>query len=112
MAGLLFCHGIFGYAHQVGDEPDLHASHAGPMGMHHTSPDRDQGVASHHAVATGGYLAVLSSMLVGALFWARSRIFRMPVSLATRRAERRPATPVVPYPPRGPTLHLLQVIRL
>ncbi|MGH3147974.1 MAG: hypothetical protein ACRDTR_19455 [Rubrobacter sp.] len=60
----------------------------------------------------GGYFAVLVSMLVGALFWARSRSFRVPVSLATRLLERRPIVPVITYPPRGPTLYLLQVIRL
>lgn len=112
MAALLFCHGVFGYAHAVGGGMDVHATHAAPMELHHASPDQEPGVASHHAAATGGYFAVLASMLVGALFWARSRSFRMPVGLATRRVERRPAVPVVPYPPRGPTLYILQVIRL
>lgn len=89
-----------------------HTTHAAPMELHHASSDQEQGVASQHAAATGAYFVVLASMLVGALFWARSRSFRMPVGLATPRAERRPAVSIVPYPPRGPTLYLLQVIRL
>ena len=114
VATLLLCHGIYGYEHQLVDGSDLrsnHTAHAGPMGTHHTPSDESGGSTSHHEKAAGGYFAVLISVLLGVILWPWRRSFRMPAIHATPRTTKRFVAPLVPYPPRGPTLYLFQVIR-
>jgi hypothetical protein len=108
VATLLLCHGIYGYEHQLVTDSDLQVSHtapAAPMHAHHTSG------GDHHAKAAGGYFAVLISLLLGTILWPGRRSFRMPTVRAVRRITKGFAVPLVPYPPRGPTLYLFQVIR-
>lgn len=83
-----------------------------PMTMHHAPSDHGAGNTSYHAKAAGGYFAVLISVLLGAILWSWRRIFRMPVICAAHPTGAWYIAPLVPYPPRGPTLFLFQVIRL
>jgi len=82
------------------------------MGTHHTSSEEGGGSTSYHEKAAGGYFAVLISVLLGAFLWSWRRSSRTPVMPLTRRITKRRIASLVPYPPRGPTLYLFQVIRL
>ncbi len=106
VVALLFCHGAFGYAHQVSpaDAPAAHAAHA--AGGHQPDADGDTGV-SHLGDAYSATLLVL-------LFWALllpggggSAAPLVPVVAGARGGRRVGGLP----PPRGPTLLSLQVFR-
>jgi hypothetical protein len=112
VATLLLCHGIYGYEHQLANGSDLraaHTTHAGPMGTHHKESG---GNTSHHEKAAGGYFAVLISVLLGVFLWSWRQSFRTPAMPLMHWITKRLISPLVPYPPRGPTLYLFQVIRL
>ena len=114
MATLLLCHGIYGYEHQFASGPDLrvaHTTHPDQMAKHHTSSEEGGGGPSHHAKTVGGYFAVLISVLLGAILLSWRRSFLVRAIQAMRQITKRPAAPLVAYPPRGPTLYLFQVIR-
>ncbi len=110
VVALLFCHGAFGYAHQLppADAPATHAAHAAhAAGGHQPGADGDTGV-SHLGDAYFATLLVL-------LFWALllpggggSAAQRVPVVAGARGDRRVGGLP----PPRGPTLFSLQVFRL
>jgi len=92
--------------------PEAHKIHAAPTGTHHTSSHEGGESTGQHATVSGGYFAVLISVLLGVILSSWRRGFRVPAVRATRHFTKRLVAPLVPYPPRGPTLYLFQVIRL
>ncbi|CAA9516390.1 MAG: hypothetical protein AVDCRST_MAG05-3334 [uncultured Rubrobacteraceae bacterium] len=107
VVALLFCHGAFGYAHQLppAEASATHAAHA--AGGHQPGADGEAGVPH----LGGAYFATLLVLL----FWAlllpgggRSAALRVPVVAGARGDRRVGGLP----PPRGPTLFSLQVFRL
>jgi hypothetical protein len=113
-ATLLLCHGIYGYEHQFvgGSEPGSGRTiHAVTMGTHHTSSDHGGGGTGLHTTVSGVYFAVLISLLLSTFLWSWRQSFRMPAIRTTRRIAKRLIAPLVPHPPRAPTLYLFQVIR-
>ncbi len=106
VVALLFCHGAFGYAHQLPpvEAPSAHAAHA--MGGHQPAPD--QAPDGLHLGDT--YFATLLLLLFGALLLLGGGVWRIakPPTLAPWVAGHR----VRGLPsPRGPTLPSLQVFR-
>ena len=107
---LLICHGAFGGLHQLATSAapstpaiEAHASHAGASS--------DEGGASDEGLGALGYFATLLSILV-AVSWLHLRnILRWRgVPPLLRQRQRHPLA-VLPYP-RGPSISLLQVLRL
>lgn len=104
---LLFCHGAFGYAHQVpqGEVQATPAAHA--AGLHQPDP----GKTADGAHPGAAYFATLLLLAFGTLFvlggW-RQAATKLPVPTASRSVYRARVLP----PPRGPTLPSLQVFRL
>ena len=111
VVALFVCHGVYGFEPQLGgDTGAVHATQSGPMGAHHAPPeggDTGQGV-----MPNGGYFAVLISMLLVMVVWSRRGGLRVPDAREALRVTTRTLAPPVPYPPRGPTLYLFQVMRL
>ena len=119
MVALLACHGVHGFEHQLAEhQPAMvqgvahgsaHPAQPGPMDAHRSPPKGDhpgQGAMPH-----GGYFAVLIPMLLAVILWSW-RGFRVPDAPEAQRFRTRTPAPPVPYPPRGPTLYLFQVMRL
>ena len=104
VVAFFFCHGAFGYAHQL-PPTDAHAAHT--TGAHQPGPD--QGAGQTHS--GGAYFATLL-----ALFFATFLLLRGRLQASTRLpfpvAEHRVRWTEVPFPPRGPTPSFLQVFRL
>ena len=103
---LLFCHGVFGYAHQL-PPVDVHADHAAhAMGVH--QPGQDQ--TSDNSHLQDAYFATLllllfgASLLMGGGLSAGAKL-RTPTIRAEKKVWRL-------HPPRGPTPSNLQVFRL
>ncbi len=110
VVALIFCHGAFGYAHQLPPadalvEPATYAEHMG--GGH--QPGHDQSTDGMHS--GGAYFATL---LV--LFFGTTLLLGGGVPASTRLpapvAEHRGRWVKILLPPRGPTLPSLQVFRL
>jgi hypothetical protein len=112
---LLACHGAYGFEHQLAEhQPAMaqgaaHPAQPGPVDAHHTAPKG--GDPGGGAMPHGGYFAVLIPMLLAVILWSW-RSFRVPDAREAQRFTTRTPAPPVPYPPRGPTLYLLQVMRL
>jgi hypothetical protein len=102
------CHGVYGFEHQLGIGSGT--AHSAQMSAHHTSPN--EGDTVHGTAPNGGYFAVLIPLLLAAILWLWRCIFRLPDAREPLRFTMRPVTPLVPYPPRGPTPYLFQVMRL
>ncbi len=107
VVALFFCHGAFGYAHQLPpvDAPPAHAAHA--MSGH--QPGTDQAPDGLHLGDT--YFATLLLLLFGALLLLGGgtwRIAKLPTLAPWVAGHRVRGLP----PPRGPTLPSLQVFRL
>lgn len=106
-ATLLFCHGAFGYAHQL-PQGEVHATPAAhAAGLH--QPDPGETADGTHPGAA--YFATLLLLLFGTLLVLGGRPLaatRLPVLTASRSVYKTRALP----PPRGPTLPSLQVFRL
>lgn len=107
VVALLFCHGAFGYAHQL-PPADTHAAHVAQMeGGHQSGPD--QSTDQTHSV--GAYFATLLALFFGTFLLLGGRVpasTRLPAPVAAnwgRGAK-------ILFPPRGPTLSSLQVFRL
>ena len=118
------CHGAYGFEHQLAEhQPAMakgvayrvaygaaHPAQPGAMDAHHSPPkgdDSGQGAMSH-----GGYFAVLIPILLAVILWSWRGGSRVPEAREAPRFMTRTPAPPVPYPPRGPTLYLLQVLRL
>jgi hypothetical protein len=107
IVALLFCHGAFGYAHQLppADTPAAHVTHA--AGGHQPGLDQD----ADGAHLGGAYFATLllllfaTSLLLGGGVSVRAKLA---VSTIRQRGHKVRILP----PPRGPTLFSLQVFRL
>ncbi len=110
VAALLFCHGVFGYAHQVWPvdvpvEKGAHAAHAA-----HAVHQADQDGDAEGSHLGGAYFATLMLLLFGAALLVGGGVpagERLPVpgprmGLEVWRL----------HPPRGPTPSRLQVFRL
>jgi hypothetical protein len=111
VVALFLCHGVYGFEHQLGiGQGAAHATQSGPMNAHHTSPE--EGDTGHRAMPTGGYFAVLMPMLLAAILWLWRGSFRIPAAREPLRFTTRTVKPLMPHPPRGPTLYLFQVMRL
>ena len=107
VVALLFCHGAFGYAHQLPpvDVPSAHAAHV--VGGHQPGP----GQATDGLHLGDTYFATLllflfgASLLLGGRVW---RIAKLPAPVPWMGGHYVRGLP----PPRGPTLPSLQVFRL
>ena len=111
MVALFVCHGVYGFEHQLGIGPGAtHSTQSGPMSPHHSSPE--EGDTGHGTAPNGGYFAVLIPMLLALVLWLWRGSFRMPAAREPMRFTTRTVTPLMPHPPRGPTLYLFQVMRL
>jgi hypothetical protein len=104
---LLFCHGAFGYAHQLpqGEAQAIPAAHA--AGLH--QPDSGKTADGVHPGAA--YFATLLLLVFGTLLvigGRRPADTKLPAPMASRSFYRARVLP----PPRGPTLPSLQVFRL
>jgi hypothetical protein len=116
VVALFVCHGVYGFEHQLaehqpgGDAGAVHATQSGPMGAHH-APSKG-GDTDQEAMPNGGYFAVLISMLLVMILWSWRGGLRVPDAREALRVTTRTLAPPVPYPPRGPTLYLFQVMRL
>jgi hypothetical protein len=111
VVALFVCHGVYGFEHQPVIGPGAaHSTQSGPMSSHHSSPE--EGDTGHGAVPNGGYFAVLIPMLLAAVLWLWRGSCRIPAAREPLRFTRRTVTPLMPHPPRGPTLYLFQVMRL
>ena len=106
VVALLFCHGAFGYAHQLprADATAAHAAHA--EGGHQTDPAR--GAAGLHL--GDAYFATLLLLLFGTslLLGGVSVGARLPVPASWMGGHKVRRL----HPPRGPTSSYLQVFRL
>lgn len=107
VVALFFCHGAFGYAHQL-PPGDALAEHVAHMGSGH-QPGPDQ--TSDETHSGGAYFATLLALFFGMFLWLGSKgstglKFAVPPVL-----RRGPGVGVLP-PPRGPTPFYLQVFRL
>lgn len=104
---LLFCHGVFGYAHQSSpsDAPAPHAAHAAGV----QQPNDGQDVDETHPGDT--YFATLFVLLLGSFLLPAGKVFAV-VRLVAPEISRWNRDPVVLPPPRGPTLPSLQAFRL
>ncbi|CAN5630656.1 hypothetical protein BH24ACT18_BH24ACT18_03410 [soil metagenome] len=104
---LLFCHGAFGYAHQLSpvDAQTAHVAHAAGD----QQPDGDQGTDGSHL--GGAYFATLLALLFGALLLPGGKGSAAGQLPAPRSAKGGHKVGWLP-PPRGPTLTSLQVFRL
>src|SRR5919112_595944 len=69
-------------------------------------------LACQGAMSHGGYFAVLTPILLAVILWKWRDGFRNPEDREAPRFMTRTPAPPVPYPPRGPTLYLFQVLRL
>jgi len=106
IVALLFCHGAFGYAHQLPpvDAPSAHVAHA----AHGQQPGSDQSTDGLHLGDT--YFATLllllfgTSLLLGGGVSAGAKLPARTLWLGGHKVGGLP-------PPRGPTLPLLQVFR-
>lgn len=106
VVALLFCHGAFGYAHQL-PPVDAQAPAAHAAGVH--QPGEDQGNDGSHV--GDAYFATLLLLLFGALLLPGGRgsaVGQLPVPGVAKGGHKVGRLP----PPRGPTLLLLQVFRL
>ena len=104
---LLFCHGAFGYAHQLPPADATAAPVAHAAGGH--QPDPDGGAAGSHL--GDAYFATLLLLLIGTsllLGGGVSAGARLPDPALWRGGHKTRGLP----PPRGPTLARLQVFRL
>ena len=104
VVALLFCHGAFGYAHQL-PTSDSHAAHT--TVAHQSGPD--QGAGQAHS--GGAYFAAFLALFFGTFLLLCGRVLasaRLPAPVVEYRGRRAG----IPYPPRGPTLPFLQVFRL
>jgi len=112
IVALLFCHGAFGYAHQlppadatVADANAAHVAHA--TGGHQPDPGGDAEVTH----LEDAYFATLLVLLFATLLLPGVRgsaASRVPVPAGTKGDRGIGGLP----PPRGPTLSSLQVLRL
>ncbi len=104
---LLFCHGAFGFAHQL-TPPDAAMASAGHS--EHVAAGHGGQESGEHSVG-GGYFATLLALVLGAFVLL---VERVPSSVRLRRPRlsqwRVPS--VVLHAPRGPTVPLLGVFRL
>jgi hypothetical protein len=111
VAALLFCHGVFGYEHQLAGSaspPDDPETTATQHGQHHgMTTDQD---AHYEHPSDGAYFATLLVLLLGTLLvhGIIPACFRLPVP----RLSHGPSRPPIFHPPRGPTAPVLQVFRL
>jgi hypothetical protein len=111
VVALFVCHGVYGFEHQLGIGPETaHSTQPDPMTAHHTMPDK--GDTGHGAASNGGYFAVLIPLLLAAVLWLWRGSFRIPAARGSLRFRTRAVTPLMPHPPRGPTLYVFQVMRL
>lgn len=103
---LLFCHGAFGYAHQV-PAVDVHTAHAAhAMGV----DPPGQGQTSEGSHLQEAYFATLLLLLFGAALLMGGRL---PAGAKLRDPSLRKDKKVWRlHPPRGPTHSRLQVFRL
>jgi len=104
---LLFCHGAFGYAHQLppADATSAHVAHA--AGGHQPDPDGDAS-GSHLGdayFATFLLLLLGASLLPGGGVWAGAKLSAPMPWMGGHKVRRL-------HPPRGPTPSRLQVFRL
>ena len=108
IVALILCHGALGALHQVSSWP---AEHAG--GHHAAAPAPVNHHAEHHGgpMAHTDYAAALFVALLGATLVLLSGRF-LARGLSAHRVFKRVLVPLSPLPPRGPTLPLLQVLRL
>ena len=107
VVAFFFCHGAFGYAHQL-PPADAHATHGAQMEGGH-QPGPDQGVGQAHS--GGAYFATLLALFFGTFLLLCGRVSastRLPAPVVEHRGRRAG----IPFPPRGPTLPSLQVFRL
>ncbi len=107
VVALLFCHGAFGYAHQLpqGDAQDASAAHAASVHQ----PDSGEIADGVHPGAA--YFATLLLLVFGTLLLLggrRSAGVKLPVLTPSKSGHKVGVLP----PPRGPTLPSLQVFRL
>ena len=110
VGAILVCHGVFGALH-------LCSSHEGHMHQEHGHPSVEKGMAAHDEppschVSGADYFAVLLTAFLGLVLGLPLRSARSWVSVAEPPAVERRFTSLVFYPPRGPTLPVLQVCRL
>ncbi len=107
VVALLFCHGAFGYAHQLppADAHTAHVAHASGG----QQPGVDQSASGLHV--GGAYFATLllllfgTSLLLGGGVSVGAKLPAPTLRMGGHEARGLP-------PPRGPTLPLLQVFRL
>lgn len=104
---LFFCHGAFGYAHQLTpvDVPASHVGHA--VGDPRPAPDGDAGGAH----VGDAYFATLLALFFGTFLVLGGRVSAGTKLAVPAVAGRVCGTASLP-PPRGPTLSSLQVFRL
>ncbi|CAA9411306.1 MAG: hypothetical protein AVDCRST_MAG22-1905 [uncultured Rubrobacteraceae bacterium] len=108
VVALVFCHGAFGYAHQLSpvDVRTAHVAHAA-VGQ---QPDGERDAGGLH-MGDAAYFATLLALLFGALLLpggGGSAVLQLPASGFAKVGHKVGELP----PPRGPTLPLLQVLRL
>ena len=107
VVALIFCHGAFGYAHQL-PPADVQAAHVAQMGGGH-QPGPDQSTDEMHS--GGAYFATLLALFFGTALLLGGGI-PAPTRLPAPVAEHRGRWAKILLPPRGPTLPSLQVFRL
>ena len=111
IVALLLCHGVLGFAHEMscgtcgpGEVQAAHQEH-----VPQTEGDAGDGQAS--GLAGTAYAAVVISVLGAAILGLLGMARRQPETFSSRISERR-LLPMVPRPPREPTLASLQAFRL
>ena len=107
VVALFFCHGAFGYAHQSppADAQAAHVAHV--AGGHDSGPDRAPGEAH----VGGAYFATLLALFFGTILLLGGRA-RASTRLPAPATRNRVRWARISFPPRGPTLSSLQVLRL
>ncbi len=99
---LLLCHGVYGAEHQLAPAHGT-VAHEG----HSAHEEKDTHPAGH--LSGMAYAAVLLVFFIAA---AAIKFVRAELEAVGPKSAARIPFPDIPYLPRGPTLHFLQVLRL
>jgi hypothetical protein len=117
-AALLFCHGAFGALHQAHQSATgVQPQHASGHASHEVHGGAGLATGGHAAGPGGGciscvaYSAVMLVVSLGTLLTLLKRARPWTSIAAPSSPTLGSVTPVL-YPPRGPTLRVLQVFRL
>ncbi len=109
---LLLCHGVYGVVHLCSASPfSAHQGHEHPDSMETGMVAHDRHPECHQAGASQ-YFAVLFAAFLGLALWLLFKGIRACAKAVAPFVVDRRLRPLVPHPPRDPTLPVIQVFRM